>query len=380
MLTEIDATHIGVVHDLGGGALRQHMAVADDVGVVANAQGLAHIVVGDQHPNAAALEEVDDALNLDHGNRVDTGKGFVQQDEAGPRGQCARNLDPAPFANRQGQRRRLAQVLHAQVLQQRGQARLNYGRLQRVARLVALQLQHGAHVVFHIQLTKYRGLLRQVHQPQARAAVDGHVLNGLAIDGDVTCAGAQQTHNHVERGGFARAVGAQQPHHLPRAHGQRYVLDHLTFAIGLLQMPAFQPPGAGVRGFLGGRAHWAAFSSCGVARKVGLAWGTAGAAASGLGVSMARTRPAGAVALLGAPSTVKRSLRFSYRMLAPVTSSARVAPRSRRNWAFLMKRTVSARPSYSMVSPSPSINSSRPSRFWRKNAGVAAEPVTKPNW
>jgi hypothetical protein len=44
--------------------------------------------------------------------------------------------------------------------------------------LVVLQLQHRAHVVLDIELAKDRRLLRQVGQAQARAAVDGHVLDG----------------------------------------------------------------------------------------------------------------------------------------------------------------------------------------------------------
>src|SRR4029453_18310046 len=49
VFAEIHAAYIGVVDDLGGGSLRQDVAVADDVRVIADAQRLAHIVVGDQH-------------------------------------------------------------------------------------------------------------------------------------------------------------------------------------------------------------------------------------------------------------------------------------------------------------------------------------------
>ena len=61
MFTEIDAAHIGVVHDFVGRAVGQHMAVADDVGVVANAQRFAHIVVGDQDADAETRSAGDGA-------------------------------------------------------------------------------------------------------------------------------------------------------------------------------------------------------------------------------------------------------------------------------------------------------------------------------
>jgi hypothetical protein len=71
--------------------------------VVADAQRFAHVVVGDQHADAARLEEGDDALDLDHRDRVDAGKRLVQQDEARLRGQRAGDLDAAALAARQRQ-------------------------------------------------------------------------------------------------------------------------------------------------------------------------------------------------------------------------------------------------------------------------------------
>ena len=149
MLAQVHPAHFGVVHDLGGRALGQHAPVADDEGVVANAQRLAHVVVGDQHANAARLQKTDDALDLDDGNRVDTGKGLVQQDEARLRGQGAGNLDAPALTARQRQRRRLAQVLHAQLLQQGGEALFDHGFGQGLAVVAALQFEHGAHVLLY---------------------------------------------------------------------------------------------------------------------------------------------------------------------------------------------------------------------------------------
>ena len=77
VFAQVDAAHIGVVHNVFGCALGQHAAFADDVSVVANAQGFAHIVVGDQDTNATLLQESDDALNFNDGNGINAGKGFV---------------------------------------------------------------------------------------------------------------------------------------------------------------------------------------------------------------------------------------------------------------------------------------------------------------
>ena len=200
--------------------MRQHAAFADDVGVVANAQGLAHVVVGDQHADVAVFQEGDDALDLNDGNRVDAGKGLVEQDKARLRGQGAGDFHSASLATRERQRRRLAQMFDPQVLQQGREAGFDIGAGQRPAVGADLQLKHCAHVVFNVELAKNRRFLRQVAQPQARAAVDGHVFNVLAVYGDLAAAGAQQANNHVKGRGFARAVGSEQAHHLAGAHRQ----------------------------------------------------------------------------------------------------------------------------------------------------------------
>ena len=78
-------------------AAGQHRALVDDVGAVANAQGFPHVVIGDQDADAAFLQEADDALDFDHGDRIDAGKWFIQQDEARIGRQCAGDFDPTAF-------------------------------------------------------------------------------------------------------------------------------------------------------------------------------------------------------------------------------------------------------------------------------------------
>ena len=143
------------------------MPVADDESVVANAQRLTHVVVGDEHANAALFEEADDALNLDHGNRVDTGEGLVEQNKARLGSQRTRDFDAAALTTGQRQRRRLPQVLNTQLLQQAGQTVFNFFAAQRLAMLIFLQLQHGSDIVFHAEFAKNRGFLGQIGQAQA---------------------------------------------------------------------------------------------------------------------------------------------------------------------------------------------------------------------
>ncbi|MEY4138798.1 MAG: hypothetical protein RLZZ371_980 [Pseudomonadota bacterium] len=197
-------------------------------------------MVGDQHTDAPVFQEGNDALDLDHGDRVDAGKGLVKQDESWLRRQRARNFNPPAFTTRQGQRRGVAQMVHAQVLQQGGQAFLDLGSVQCLSLLVMLQFQHGAHIVCHVEFAENGRLLWQITQAQARAPVDRHVFDRFTVNRDVARAGAHQSDNHVERGGLAGAVGSEQTHHFALAHGQRDVLDDLAAAVEFLQVMRFE--------------------------------------------------------------------------------------------------------------------------------------------
>ena len=89
-----------VVDQFVGFACGKDRAVADDVSPVADAEGFAHVVVGNQHADAARFEELDDFLDVDDGNRVDASEGLVQEDEARLHGQYAGDFDAAAFAAR----------------------------------------------------------------------------------------------------------------------------------------------------------------------------------------------------------------------------------------------------------------------------------------
>jgi len=296
------------------------MAVVDDVGAVADAQGLAHVVIGDEHADAARLEETNDALDLDHGDRVDAGEGLVEQDEARVGRERPGDLDPATLAARERGRRRVAQVVHVQVLEQFVEPSLDGGFAQGLAVVIFLQLKYRAHVVGHVEFAKDRGFLRQIAQAQARPAVDGQILDGLAVEEDRPGVRAQQADQHIERSGLACAVGAQQADHFALEDRQRNVFDDLAAPVGLLQAPGLQPAE-----FWGGRGapartqflcrghgrHCCPSPSWLLGRRfAGGATGAAGVPSFGTGVSIARTRPVGLslVRLATPPSTVNTSV------------------------------------------------------------------------
>lgn len=90
-------------------------AVADDVGSVADAEGFAYVVVGNEYADATRFEEVDDFLDVNDGDGVNAGEGFVQEDEAGLHGEYAGDFDASAFAAGQGGGRVVAQVADVEV-------------------------------------------------------------------------------------------------------------------------------------------------------------------------------------------------------------------------------------------------------------------------
>src|ERR1700674_3938525 len=110
VLPEVDLPDAFIINNFVGRSRGQDPALADDVGAVANAQRFADIVIGDHDPDVLLLEEADDLLDVEHGDRIDAGERLVEQEETRPRGERARDFDPAALSTRKAERGGLAQV------------------------------------------------------------------------------------------------------------------------------------------------------------------------------------------------------------------------------------------------------------------------------
>jgi hypothetical protein len=71
VLSEIVLSHELVGVNLFAVALSEKFAIFDYVGAMANREGFADIVVGDEHPDAKINELFNDPLNVNHGERID---------------------------------------------------------------------------------------------------------------------------------------------------------------------------------------------------------------------------------------------------------------------------------------------------------------------
>ena len=85
VLAEVHLSYLVIGDDGVGTAFGQYATGVEDIGVIADSQRLPNVVVGDEHADAQAGQVLDDFLDLDHRNRVDSGEWLVEQDEAGAR-------------------------------------------------------------------------------------------------------------------------------------------------------------------------------------------------------------------------------------------------------------------------------------------------------
>ena len=161
--------------------MSEHFAFVDDVGVIANAQCFTNVVVGDQHTDAAVFQKTHDALNFDHGDRVDAGKRFVKKNEARVSRQGSGDFRTTSLAARKRQSCIGADVLNLKFIKQIVESLFDLSARQTSACFVVLQFQNGADVVFNGQFAKDACFLRKVGHAEPSAFEDRQVRNRLVV-------------------------------------------------------------------------------------------------------------------------------------------------------------------------------------------------------
>src|SRR5690242_14014555 len=96
-LTQINAPYLNIIPQLMRRASTEDAALGDDVSAVSHAQRFAHIVIGNQYPDAARFEIEDDLLQLQHRNRIDAAERLVKQNEVRLNAESPRNLNAPPL-------------------------------------------------------------------------------------------------------------------------------------------------------------------------------------------------------------------------------------------------------------------------------------------
>src|SRR5207244_4474433 len=200
----------------------------DDVGAGADPEGLADIMVSDEHADAAGGELADDALDIEHRERIDTRERLIEQHESGLGGQRPGDLDPPPLPARERHAERAAHVTDAQLLQQLLETLLARGALE-----VRARLEDRHHVRLDVELAEHRGLLRQVAEAELRAAVHGQQRHVGVFESDAAGVARHEAHDHVEGGGLAGSVRTEEADHLAARELERQITHDLAGLVAL---------------------------------------------------------------------------------------------------------------------------------------------------
>ena len=100
------------------GALLEDGSFIKQVSPVSDREGLANIVVGDDHTDILVFQFGDDELYVFDGDRVDSGERLVKQDELGVDGECPCNLAAASLASRELDSEALAYLREIELVDQ----------------------------------------------------------------------------------------------------------------------------------------------------------------------------------------------------------------------------------------------------------------------
>jgi hypothetical protein len=113
-----------------------------------------------------------------------------------------------------------ANLLQAELLDQLGH--FCFAR----ARLAKTGFQNQSQVLLHRQSARHKRRLRQIGDAETRPVVKRHSGDIVIVQRDHAGVGHQHAGQHLEGGGFARAIGAQQTHDFAALKLQRDVFDH----------------------------------------------------------------------------------------------------------------------------------------------------------
>ena len=118
IFSQVDFANRFIIDDFLRLAEGQDRSLVDDVGMIAYAQSLTHIVIGNEHSNATIFQEFDDFLNIDYRDGINARKWLIEQNEPGLDGERSRDFDPAAFAAGEADRRTVAQMRNMQLIHQ----------------------------------------------------------------------------------------------------------------------------------------------------------------------------------------------------------------------------------------------------------------------
>src|SRR5579862_6217488 len=99
-LSQIETANIGIRGHFRRRAGRKNLSLSNYIGPSGYSESIADVMVRNQHSDSGAAQIGDDLLDVDHGQRVDAGERFIEQDERRRKDQRTRNFQTAALTAR----------------------------------------------------------------------------------------------------------------------------------------------------------------------------------------------------------------------------------------------------------------------------------------
>src|ERR1700685_1962590 len=184
--------------------MTEDAAVVNDVGAIGHGERFAHVVIGDQHADAAGPQATDNFLQVENGDGIDAGKWFVEEDEGWIDAQAARNFHAAALSAGKRVATILPDVLQAKFIDK-------FFHL--LAALVPghrLSFKNCENIFLNREFAKDRSFLWEIADAiLARPKIHGNISDVLTVIQHAAGIRGDQANDGVERGGFAGAVGTK---------------------------------------------------------------------------------------------------------------------------------------------------------------------------
>ena len=169
-------------------------------------------------------------LDIFYGNRVDSGKRFVEHDEFRVNSQATRYFRTPAFSSGKLVTQILAHLLQTELCDQAFQFFfLIFGS-------GICQFKHRSDIVFHTHLAEHRSFLRQIADTILRTLIYGVGRNIHIIQIDMSFVGNDQSGRHVKRSRLSRSVRTEKSHDFTLLHVDGNMTHNRSLAIFLDQI------------------------------------------------------------------------------------------------------------------------------------------------
>src|SRR5437773_12469369 len=118
MLAKINPLNFRVAAEFLGSSRSKNRPIVDDISAICDLQGFSDIVVGNENPDLLGFQMINDPLDLNDRDRVDTRERFVQKNELRRNHQRPCNLHSSSFSSGECIREAFPNVSNSEFLQE----------------------------------------------------------------------------------------------------------------------------------------------------------------------------------------------------------------------------------------------------------------------